>query len=59
MNELCTYGNLTRNSAVVPEHEWAVIDVETTGLEPSDGRVIEVAVVRLARTARWSTNSPR
>jgi len=26
---------------------WAVIDVETTGLSPSDSRVIEVAVVRM------------
>jgi DNA polymerase-3 subunit epsilon len=48
MNELCTYGNLTRSSSVRPEHEWAVIDLETTGLEPHEGRVIEVSVLRLS-----------
>ena len=48
MNELCTYGNLTRSSSVRPEHEWAVIDLETTGLEPEEGRVIEVSVLRLS-----------
>ncbi len=50
---------LARRGTLAPAGPYAVVDVETTGLDPSVDRVIEVAVVRCDAQGRvlgeWST----
>ncbi|HEY6534040.1 MAG TPA: 3'-5' exonuclease [Acidimicrobiales bacterium] len=50
---------LRRRGALAPCGPYAVVDVETTGLDPSTDRVVEVAVVRCDDRGRtvseWST----
>jgi DNA polymerase III epsilon subunit family exonuclease len=50
---------LSRRGTIAPTAPYAVVDVETTGLDPAFDRVVEVAVVRCDERGRsiseWST----